>query len=394
VFTATADQLLPTTITGSWPRPAWYSGNLHGERFSHRMLDRSYREQFIDATSVVLSDQELAGLDIVSNGDYHLDTELAGQSWLRYPLERFGGMSQDEFSVDSELLLNHPPGTLLHDILVRGWMWPKVIGKLETRVPFEFDRLWEIAQQRTDRPVKFGTISAQTLVDMIEVDQSAYPTKREALWEMAGLMNRELRRLAEAGCRVIQLEEPAIHPVAAANPEDPELDFLIDAFNREVEGLDDVEVWVHTCWGNPNMQKVYTHSTYAASVEIFMERLNVDVWTVESKDNRGEVLPHLAKYRDTGRVKIALGAVSHRTLAVETPDEVAGDIRAALEFIRPEMLVVSSDCGFGRDGCNRAIALHKAASIALGADIVRQELGGESRSIPIATEPRVRGGAA
>ena len=384
MFTATKDRLLPTTVTGSWPRPAWYSANLRGERFSHRMLDRAYREQFIDATAVVVSDQELAGLDIVSNGDYHLDTELAGQSWLRYPLERCGGLSEDEFSVNSDLLLEHPPGTLLHDIMVRGWMWPKVTGTLQARVPFEFARLWEIAQARTARPVKFGTISAQTLIDMIEVDPGAYSSKRDAVWDMAGLINRELRRLAAAGCQVIQLEEPAIHAVAAANPEDPELEFLIEAFNHEVEGLDGVEVWAHTCWGNPNMQKVYSHSTYAASVKIFMERLNIDVWTVETKDNGGEVLPHLAPYRDSSRVKVALGAVSHRTLAVETPDEVAADIRTALEYVRPEMLVVSSDCGFGRDGCNRAIALHKAASISMGADIVRRELGGEPTSIPIA----------
>lgn len=384
MFTATADVVLPTTITGSWPRPSWYRTNLGGQRFSHRMLDREYREQFIDANSVVISDQELAGLDIVSNGDYHLDTELAGQSWLRYPLERCGGLSEDEFSVDSGLLLDHPPGTLLHEILANGWMWPKVIGPLGPRIPFEFARIWEFAQSRTDRPVKFGTISAQTLIDMIEVDPDAYPNKRKALWEMAGVINRELRLLADAGCQVIQLEEPAIHAVAAANPFDPELEFLIEAFNHEVEGLDDVEVWVHTCWGNPNMQKVYTHTSYAASVEIFMERLNIDVWTVESKENAGEVLPHLAKYRDSDRVKVALGAVSHRTLQVESPNEVAAEIRGALRYVRPEMLIVSSDCGFGRDGCSRPIALHKAAAIAQGADIVRQELGAPRRRIPIA----------
>ncbi len=29
--------------------------------------------------------------------------------------------------------------------------------------------------------------------------------------------------------------------------------FMIDAFNREVQNLDDVEIWIRTCWGNPNM---------------------------------------------------------------------------------------------------------------------------------------------
>ena len=72
-------------------------------------------------------------------------------------------------------------------------------------------------------------------------------------------MNLELRQLAAAGAKVIQIEEPTIHFIACFYPEQTELlDFLVDAFNHEVEGLDDVELWIHTCWGNPNMQKVYT----------------------------------------------------------------------------------------------------------------------------------------
>jgi 5-methyltetrahydropteroyltriglutamate--homocysteine methyltransferase len=59
--------------------------------------------------------------------------------------------------------------------------------------------------------------------------------------------------------------------------------FLIDAFNREVQGLDDVELWIHTCWGNPNMQRVMEDTSYAASMEIYLERCRGDVWTLEMK---------------------------------------------------------------------------------------------------------------
>ena len=76
-------------------------------------------------------------------------------------------------------------------------------------------------------------------------------------------MNLELRQLAAAGAKVIQIEEPTIHFVACFYPDQTELlDFLVDAFNHEVDGLDDVELWIHTCWGNPNMQKVYTGESY------------------------------------------------------------------------------------------------------------------------------------
>ena len=85
MLTATKDLLLPTTVTGSWPRPAWYEKSLYGRAFSEGMADVAFREQFTDAVSSVLNDQERAGLDILTNGDYHLDADLAGRSWFSYP---------------------------------------------------------------------------------------------------------------------------------------------------------------------------------------------------------------------------------------------------------------------------------------------------------------------
>jgi 5-methyltetrahydropteroyltriglutamate--homocysteine methyltransferase len=391
MFTVTKGKLLPATVTGSWPRPSWYQNNTHGERFSHCMTDSNFREQFQDATAVVISDQERAGLDILTNGDYHLDPETAGRSWLHFPLDRISGLSPDEYLPPSEQFYEYPRGTLLNEIFTNAWMWPKAAAKIGSGKPLDFDRIWEVAQSKTDRPVKFGTISAQTLADFVRVSGDVYQDQKALVWDLAELLNSELRRLAAAGCSVIQIEEPAIHAVAAADPGHPDLDFLIDALNYEVDGLSNVEVWIHTCWGNPNMQRVYRARSYEASAEIFMERLNIDVWTVESKDNGQEPLPYLAKYRDSSRVKVAVGVVSHRDLTADTPDQVAQEIRQALAYVPPEKLIVSSDCGFGREGCPRNIALYKAAGIAQGANIVREELGGAATEIRIATDLAARG---
>jgi 5-methyltetrahydropteroyltriglutamate--homocysteine methyltransferase len=73
--------------------------------------------------------------------------------------------------------------------------------------------------------------------------------------------------------------------------------------------------------------------------------------------------------------KICIGTVSHRKLQVESAEEVASSIRTALEYISPEQLIVSSDCGFGRQGCNRDIAFFKTVAVAQGTNIVRRELG-------------------
>ena len=77
-------------------------------------------------------------------------------------------------------------------------------------------------------------------------------------------------------------------------------------------------------------------------------------------------------------------APRHRTLQADRPEDVADAIRTALTYIAPEQLIVSSDCGFGRQGCNREIAFYKATAIAQGCNIVRQELGLTPTDIPAA----------
>ena len=99
MFTATKDLILPTTVTGSWPRPSWYTGNLLERPYSSGLADVQFREQHMDAVASVISDQELAGLDILTNGDYHLDFDLAGRSWFcidRAPERDLGVRHRDD----------------------------------------------------------------------------------------------------------------------------------------------------------------------------------------------------------------------------------------------------------------------------------------------------------
>jgi 5-methyltetrahydropteroyltriglutamate--homocysteine methyltransferase len=89
-------------------------------------------------------------------------------------------------------------------------------------------------------------------------------------------------------------------------------------------------------------------------------------------------------------VKVAVGVVSHRDLIADAPEEVAEEIRAALRYVPAEKLIISSDCGFGREGCKRPIAFYKAAGIAQGTNIVRRELGIPESRVPIAEAPQER----
>ena len=390
MFTATDELLLPVTVTGSWPRPRWFTARMNGRPLSTCMKDVVFREQLTDALAALLAEQERAGLDILTHGDYFHDEDLGGHSWHRYPLERWAGLEGDYLAserLSAELLVDKEPGTILHEVM-GGWAWPRVVGRVQANeaAPLEYAKLWRIAQSQTRRPVKFGTVSAQGIGHFLDIETDLYDDdRRQLIWDMASAMNIELRELVAAGCRVIQIEEPMIHFVAANRPEDSDgLDFLIDAFNHEVEGLDAAEVWVHTCWGNPNMQRAAANPSYANSVEAHLTRLNLDVWTVEMKDGDQSELELFAPYKGRLGKKISVGVVSHRTLQVETAEEVAELTRRALRSIDAENLILSSDCGFGRGGANRLIAYYKAAAIAQGANIVRRELGAPERRVPAA----------
>ena len=105
-----------------------------------------------------------------------------------------------------------------------------------------------------------------------------------------------------------------------------------------------------------------------------------DVWTIETKDRNFTDIELFGRYKGKLPKKICIGAVSHRTLQADRAGRRRRRRSArALKHIAPEQLIVSSDCGFGRQGCNREIAFYKASAIAQGCNIVRKELGARRR---------------
>src|SRR6266699_663615 len=364
MFTATANLILPSTTTGSFPRPRWFDISMWGRPLDTCMLDVRFREKFQDAMAVVISDQERAGLDILTHGDLHCDDDMAGRAWHHYPLQRWAGFAGDYLQSEQTRSpwLRYPPGTLLNEIYT-GWRWPRVVDKVEHR-PLDYPKIWRLAQAKTAKPVRFGTCCSQVMGLFLDLHTPKYKDNREVLWDMAVAMNQELLALRAAGCKCIQIEEPTLHFWANTyGREHDNVKFMIECYNREVKDLDDVEIWIHTCWGNPNMQKVFSDESYANSMEIYLERLKGDVWTIEATENDLAELPLFAPYKDSLKKKVAVGVVSHRRLQADFPEVVADRIRRALEYIPADKLVLSTDCGFGRQGFNRHVAFYKETAI-------------------------------
>src|SRR5581483_11529816 len=108
-----------------------------------------YREQLLDAVSVVVGEQERAGLDVVTNGDFHLDPDLAGLSWMRYPLERITGLDPRE-TVPATDEQGAPPGTLLGEV-TSAWRLPAVTGEIGSGARLELDKLWRSEERRVGK---------------------------------------------------------------------------------------------------------------------------------------------------------------------------------------------------------------------------------------------------
>src|SRR5690242_13437004 len=116
MYGASANVVLPTSIIGSLPRPAWYDAVLGSQTFLEAMANSRHREQYEDAVSVFLRAQEIAGLDIVTDGDAHYDEQVGGMSWQSYAPLRMAGFDRaprpTQYSVGA---VPFPRGHILHD---------------------------------------------------------------------------------------------------------------------------------------------------------------------------------------------------------------------------------------------------------------------------------------
>jgi 5-methyltetrahydropteroyltriglutamate--homocysteine methyltransferase len=374
MYKASADVVLPTSIIGSLPRPSWYDAVLGSRSFLAAMSDSRYREQYEDAVSCFLRAQEIAGLDICTDGDAHYDEQVAGMSWQSYPLTHMDGFAEVPQPTAYKIgAVAYPRGHILHDFL-EARVFPKIVGPVG-RGRLQYTAMWKAAQRMTGRPVKFGTILPELLAASVE--DAYYKDPIERTWALSNALNEELEDLASAGCPVIQMEEPQIHMLAGRARvvgDAITAEFMVDVFNNTVKGLTDkTEVWCHTCWGNPSAQRMFDEiPSYLPGLEL-LSQIDADVITFETRSAGPGELEAIGK--TITDKKIGIGMIDHHTLQVEQPSEVADLAREALEHIPAERLILTSDCGMGREGMPRRHAFYKIVSLVLGANIVREEAG-------------------
>ncbi len=149
-----------------------------------------------------------------------------------------------------------PRGHILHDYLESRVM-PVITGPIG-RGNLQYTAMWKAAQRFTEKPVKFGAVSAEIVAFALQ--DRHYKSIPERMFAIADAFNEEYHELADAGCPVIQIEEPQIHMIAVRKVQDKVITpkFIVEVFNRTVKGLRaKTEVWAHSCWGNPSQQRMF-----------------------------------------------------------------------------------------------------------------------------------------
>ena len=157
---------------------------------------------------------------------------------------------------------------------------PVITGPIG-RGNLQYAAMWKAAQRCTERPVKFG---ASAEIVAFALQDPHYKSVPERMFAIAEAFNEEYHELADAGCPVIQIEEPQIHLIAVRKIQDkvitPQL--LVEVFNRTVKGLRaKTEVWAHSCWGNPSQQRMFAQvQSYKPALEPY-NTVDADVITFE-----------------------------------------------------------------------------------------------------------------
>jgi 5-methyltetrahydropteroyltriglutamate--homocysteine methyltransferase len=337
---------LLTTVVGSYPQPGWL---IDRDRLAERLPPRvragelwrvpppSLEEAQDDATRIAVRDMELAGVDVITDG------EMRRESYSN----RFA-TALDGIDVDN-------PGVAL-DRTGRENPVPRVVGPIRRTHPVDV-RDVAFLRSISDRRIKITVPGPFTMAQQAQNDH--YPDERSLALAYAEAVNDELRDLKAAGADVVQIDEPYLQ----ARPEAARA-YALDAINRALAGIGGDTV-LHTCFG-------YAHVVKDKPTGYpFLGELNDCLATHLSLEAAQPQLdPEVL--RAVPDKTIILGVIDLDASAVETPEIVADRVRRALTAVPPERLVVAPDCGMKY--LPRERAFRKLEAMVAGAHVVRAEL--------------------
>jgi 5-methyltetrahydropteroyltriglutamate--homocysteine methyltransferase len=329
-----------TTVVGAHSVPRWYEaldrlvalGQLSAADFA----DAQFR-----ASQAAILEQEAAGIDVVTGGEMHRRTHnrhsppnaMLNHFWQRIPA--FQGITRPKPITKHDPNVFHPAAVCRSEI-----------GETtDLGLVDEFRMVSAFAR----KPVKI-TMSGPHILANVAYDEH-YGDLGRMMGDIAKLLRANFKRLADAGCKHIQVDEPLF-----TMTDDAEVQSAVDAINLAIADLpDDIHVSVHICQGNYAMgadydgqigHRYFDTGRYKADL---ICRIDCDSYLIEHDMS--------AHYEGLlGNKQLGVGAIDVQAPNIETGEQVADRIRR-YGWLAPEQTIITSSCGFNH--LPRHIALGK-----------------------------------
>lgn len=336
--------MFETTIAGSLPKPSWLAEpeKLWAQwRLEDDDLERGKR----DAAMIWLKEQELSGIDTVSNGEqfrehfvhgflHHVD----GIDWQKMTKM---GIRDDRYVVDV----------------------PTVTSSVKRKASAHSDEV-RFTRANTKKHLKFTLPGPMTICDTIADEH--YGRRSDMAMAFAELLNEEAKELDALGVDLIQIDEPAFNVFM-----DDVKDWGIATLHRAIEGLS-CKTAVHICYGygiEANIQWKQTLGSEWRQYEQIFPALNqsrVDQISLECANSKVP-LSLLSLLKDK---ELMVGAIDVASNTVETPEQVAEVIRQASQHVDPQQIFPCTNCGMAP--LSRDVAIGKLRALGDGAALARE----------------------
>ena len=337
--------LLPTSIVGSLPKPSWLA---EPETLwsPWKLQNAALAEGKQDALRIAVHEQRQHGIDIISDG------EQTRQHFVTTFIEHLTGV---DFEQRETVRIRDR-----YDASV-----PTVVGAVSREKAVLVEDA-KFLRGQTDQPIKWALPGPMTMVDTLY--DRHYKSREKLAWEFATILNQEAKELQAAGVDIIQFDEPAFNVF-----HDEVQDWGVATLERAAEGLR-AETAVHICYGYGIKANTDWKATlgpewrhYETSFPL-LQQSTIDIVSLECHHSRVPIdLIELIRGK-----KVMLGAIDVASETIETPEEVAATLRNALQFVDPDNLLPSTNCGMAP--FSRSVAQEKMQALTMGAEIVRAEL--------------------
>jgi 5-methyltetrahydropteroyltriglutamate--homocysteine methyltransferase len=336
---------LATSVVGSYSVPEWLE-RLKTDYCQRRISGACLQSIHEVAIKAAIKDQELAGVDIVSDGELRRDNDVD------YFLARMPGVEIPHLA--KTFYYDYYDAVVPHPLPENGEGEQATLGLVDD---FLFTR------ECTDRPIKFSFTGPFSLSRRVR--NEGYRDEADLIMAFARILNREARALAAAGVTVLQVDEPFL----AGYPEQVAL--AIRALNLVFEGVSREETVraLHVCYGNRYARPLW-EGHYDFLFPTILEA-DVDQLVLEFARKGYEDLDLFRRYPQTP-FALGLGVIDVKSREVESPDLIEARVRRTLDVFSPERVMVNPDCGLRH--LPPDVARAKLRALTTGVAAVRREL--------------------